>query len=182
MDKILAFVFLSAGIVYISRSSLRLPRSHGFYRFFAWELILALLLLNLNAWFQQPFSWHQLISWFLLLVCFIPLIFGTYSLISRGKPGAVRDEVGLFSFEKTSSLVTSGIYGYIRHPLYSSLILLTWGIYFKAPTWISTLLMLAATVFLVATSRADELECIRYFGKEYQDYMGRTKRFIPFIV
>jgi protein-S-isoprenylcysteine O-methyltransferase Ste14 len=43
------------------------------------------------------------------------------------------------------------------------------------------LLALAASLFLVATARADEAECIRFFGPTYQDYMKRSKRFVPFV-
>ena len=49
MFKLFVFVVVSAVIVYVSRASLRVPRSHGFYRFFAWEVILALTLLNLDG-------------------------------------------------------------------------------------------------------------------------------------
>ena len=182
MFKLFAFLVLSAGLIYISRASLRVPHSHGFYRFFAWELIVALALLNLDVWFQTPFAWFQLVSWFLLLICLIPLILGARSLISRGKPVTRRDlEPQLLAFEKTSSLVTSGIYHYIRHPLYSSLLFLTWGIFFKALTWPSLVLASAATLFLIATARADEAECMRFFGAPYQDYMKRSKRFVPFL-
>ena len=182
MFKLFAFLVLSAGLVYISRASLRAPRSHGFYRFFAWEFILALWLLNIDVWFQTPFSWHQLISWFLLLACIVPLVFGIHSLVSQGKPGVHREtEPQLLAFEKTSSLVTSGIYHYIRHPLYSSLLFLTWGIFFKALTWPGMLLASVATLFLVATARADEVECIHFFGLPYQAYMERSKRFVPFL-
>ncbi len=180
--KLLAFLVSSAGLIYISRASLRVPRSHGFYRFFAWEFIVALLLLNIEVWFQTPFAWYQLISWFLLLVCLVPLAFGVRSLASHGKPVAQREaEPHLLAFEKTSSLVTSGIYHYIRHPLYSSLLFLTWGIFFKALTWPGLLLALAATLFLIATARADEAECLRFFGPPYQAYMKHSKRFVPFL-
>src|SRR5512143_3405099 len=122
MLKLFAFLVLSAGLIYISRASLRAPRSHGFYRFFAWECIVALFLLNVDVWFQDPFAWHQLISWLLLIVCAIVLIVGVRALTSHGKPVAQREaEPQLLDFEKTSALVTSGIYHYIRHPLYSSL-------------------------------------------------------------
>lgn len=182
MFKLIIFVVLSIGIAYISRASLHTPRSHGFYRFFAWEFILALFLINVDVWFESPLSWHQLLSWFLLLVCIIPLVFGVRSLTTRGKPGTPRDEEPqLLAFEKTSVLVTTGIYRYIRHPLYSSLLFLTWGIFFKALTWPGLLLALAATFFLIATAQADEKECVRFFGQAYQDYMGRTKRFVPFL-
>jgi protein-S-isoprenylcysteine O-methyltransferase Ste14 len=182
MFKLLAFIVSSAGIIYISRASLRVPRSHGFYRFFVWEFIVALFLVNVDVWFYAPFSWHQLVSWFLLLVSLVPLAFGVRSLVSQGKPVANRElEPQLLAFEKTSSLVTTGIYHYIRHPLYSSLLFLTWGIFFKAPAWPGMLLALAATLFLVATARADEAECIRFFGSTYQAYMKRSKRFVPFV-
>jgi len=180
--KLLAFVVVSAALIYISRASLRVPGSHGFYRFFAWECIAALFLLNVDAWFQDPLAWHQLISWFLLVVCTIVLITGVRTITSRGEPVAKREgEPQLLTFEKTSTLVTSGIYHYIRHPLYSSLFFLTWGIFFKAFTWPGLVLALAATFLLLATARADEAECLRFFGPAYRDYMIHTKRFVPFL-
>ncbi|MDR3573539.1 MAG: isoprenylcysteine carboxylmethyltransferase family protein [Anaerolineaceae bacterium] len=182
MYQLAAFVVISASLVYISRASLKSPRSHGFYRFFAWECILALFLLNLAVWFQDPFSAHQLISWFLLILCIVPLVFGVLSLTSQGKAASQRaEDTALLSFEKTTVLITSGIYHYIRHPLYSSLLLLAWGIFFKAPSWPGVLLALAASLFLFATARADEAECIRYFGAPYQEFMKHTRRFIPFV-
>jgi protein-S-isoprenylcysteine O-methyltransferase Ste14 len=182
MWKIVAFVVLSLVLAYISRGSLRAPRSHGFYRFFAWEFILALFLLNVDAWFRDPWSWHQLISWILLILSIVPLVFGIQALRTRGKPTQQREgEPQLLAFEKTSILVITGIYHYIRHPLYSSLLLLTWGIFFKAPSGLGLVLALGATVFLVLTARADEAECIRFFGADYQEYLNRTRRFIPYV-
>jgi protein-S-isoprenylcysteine O-methyltransferase Ste14 len=182
MIKLVAFGAATLAIVFISRRSLRVPWSHGFYRFFAWECIVALFFLNVNFWFWKPFIWHQLISWFLLISSLIPLIYGIRSLRKKGNP--VQDRKGepqLLSFEKTSTLVTTGIYRYIRHPLYSSLLLLTWGIFFKTSDWLGLGLALIATAFLVATAKADEKECIRFFGSDYAVYMQHTKRFIPFL-
>jgi protein-S-isoprenylcysteine O-methyltransferase Ste14 len=150
--------------------------------FFAWEFILALFLLNVDVWFDDSFAWYQLIAWCLLFVCLIPLFFGVRSLRSQGKPVVSREsEPQLLAFEKTSTLVTTGIYRYIRHPLYSSLLFLTWGIFFKSINWLSVGLAIAATLFLFATAFADEAECVRFFGASYQEYMKRSKRFVPFI-
>ena len=180
MWKIIFFVVVSSGLAYISRGSLRAPHSHGFYRFLAWEFILAMFLLNVDAWFQNPLSWHQLISWFLLILSLVPLVFGIYALRGRGKPTQQREgEPLLLAFEKTSTMVTTGIYHYIRHPLYSSLLLLAWGIFFKTPSGMGLFLALGATVFLVLTARADEAECTSFFGSDYQEYMKRTRMFIP---
>jgi protein-S-isoprenylcysteine O-methyltransferase Ste14 len=182
MLPVTVFAIVSAGIVYVSRASLRSPGSHGFYRFFVWELIAALFVLNAVYWFRNPFSAHQIVSWFLLVVSVIPLAFGVRALVSKGKAAKEREsDPALLAFEKTTVLVTTGIYGYIRHPLYSSLLFLAWGIFFKAPTGYAGLLAAAATFFLLATVGADEKECIRFFGQPYRDYMKRSKRFVPFL-
>lgn len=183
MIQLVAFLVGSAGIVYVSRGSLRAPRSHGFYRFFAWELILGLFLLNADVWFRDPFAPHQLVSWPLLVICVVPVVLGVHGLRGVGKPVDSREgDPSLLAFEKTTSLVTTGIYRYIRHPLYSSLLILAWGIFFKAPSWLGLALAAAATVFLFATAMVDEVECTRFFGHDYREYMGRTKRFVPFVV
>jgi protein-S-isoprenylcysteine O-methyltransferase Ste14 len=182
MWKLIAFSFVTFLLIYISRASLRAPGSHGFYRFFAWEAILALCVINIDFWFRDPFAWYQLIAWALLFAALLPLAFGVQALKARGKPVANREgDPSLLAFEKTTELVTSGVYKYIRHPLYSSLLLLAWGIFFKLPSLAGGGLVITATLFLIATAIADESECIKFFGMKYQDYMKQTKRFIPFL-
>jgi protein-S-isoprenylcysteine O-methyltransferase Ste14 len=178
------FIAGSAALIYVSRASLlaqRAPRSHGFYRFFAWETILALTVLNLDHWFTHPFAWYQLTSWFLLIVSLFLVIHGVSLLRQMGKQNAQRDDAPMFEFEKTTAIVTAGAYRYIRHPLYSSLLFLAWGVACKSPGWLNLLLALIATSLLVATARAEEAEDIRFFGPAYQEYMQHTKLFIPFL-
>jgi len=178
----IAFSFLTLFLIYISRDSLRARRSHGFYRFFAWECILALFLLNVEFWFTQPFAWNQIVAWSLLLVSLIPLGYGIHFLRTQGKPAQKREgDPSLLAFEKTTALVTTGIYRYIRHPLYSSLLLLAWGIFFKSPSWSGGVLVIVTTISLALTAKADEAECAKFFGTAYQDYMKTTRMFIPFL-
>jgi protein-S-isoprenylcysteine O-methyltransferase Ste14 len=167
------FVLLSGTIiiVYFSRQSFRKPWSHGFYRFFAWEIILVMFCLNMIGWFLNASSWHQLASWLLLIFSILPLLSGLHQIRKNGKSEG--------SFENTTTLVTTGIFRSIRHPLYASLILLTWGIFFKSPSWLDGALALASSLFLHATARADESECIQKFGNAYVIYMRTTKMFFP---
>ena len=169
-------------LAWLSRASLRQPRSHGFARFLAWVAILALLTLNGPVWFDDRYSANQLVSWVLLQTSIAVLIVGLYMLRRVGKTDRARDEEQLFAFEKTSQLVTVGIFRYIRHPMYCSLLLLAWGIFFKQPEWLGLLLALAASVFLWLTALRDEEECLAYFGDDYRRYMQRSKRFIPFVL
>ena len=182
MLKLVIFLIASAGLVYVSRDCLRAPRSHGFYRFFAWEFMLGLFLLNVEFWFDDPFALHQIIAWTLLILSAFLVIHGVRLLREIGKPDRARqDDSATIAFEKTTTLVEVGAYKYIRHPLYSSLFFLTWGIFFKAPSLPGGILAVIATIFLVATAKVEERENIRFFGPAYQTYIERTKMFVPFL-
>lgn len=171
----------SLGLVYVSRASLKLPRSHGFYRLIAWEVILIGVLFNLTGWFTDPWSWNQVVSWILLILSLYLFAASVVRLKRSGKPDPQRRDTALIGFEKTTQLVTDGIYGWIRHPMYSSLLFLAWGVFFKSPSWLDGLIVVIASLALTATAVSEEAEDVRFFGLGYQEYMARTKRFIPFI-
>jgi protein-S-isoprenylcysteine O-methyltransferase Ste14 len=103
-------------------------------------------------------------------------------LKKKGKPEKIRNEKTLYQFEKTTELIDTGIFKYIRHPLYSSLIFLTWGIYLKNPVVDLLIVSMVSTLFLYLTAIFDEKECIQFFGDTYKEYMKRSKMFIPFLI
>ena len=173
MTRLLGFAVISAGIAAYSWSALRRPRSHGFYRFFAFESLLGLVVLNLDAWYRDPFSPRQMLSWLLLVASLLLAAHGFYLLHTIGRPSG--------GFENTTVLVTRGAYRYIRHPLYSSLLGLGWGAFLKGPSLPGILLAVMATAFLVATARAEEGENLARFGAAYTSYVRVTKRFIPLV-
>ena len=180
--KIIVFIVASVGVTWVSWPSLRDSRSHGFYRFFAWEAILILILSNLNYWISEPFSPHQIISW-LLLLCSLYLAIQSVRLLRViGKPDSDREDPALVGFEKTTDLVTIGVYRYIRHPLYGSLLFLAWGAFFKHPSYLGVFLALAATFFLTRTAKVEEAENINFFGDAYKNYMKQSKMFVPFLL
>jgi protein-S-isoprenylcysteine O-methyltransferase Ste14 len=181
MERFIAFGILSIPVVLLSWRSLSDFKSHGFYRFFSWECILWLVVSNYTFWFDNPTSIRQIFSWLFLVFSAYLVIAGVLKLKKAGNPSNARDEKILFQFEKTSELVETGIYSYIRHPLYSSLIFLTWGIFMKNPALQLFLVSLLSSVCLYLTAISDEKECIVYFGLRYREYMKRTKKFIPFI-
>ncbi|MGB2697627.1 MAG: isoprenylcysteine carboxylmethyltransferase family protein [Candidatus Zixiibacteriota bacterium] len=180
--KLIIFLGATAGFVYMSWESLRNPRSHGFYRFFAFEAIVALVLLNIDYWFYESFSIHQIISWLLLILSVFLVIHGFQLLRMVGNPKSERnDDLTLIGIEKTSELVTVGAYRYIRHPMYSSGVFGIWGVFFKHPSWIGFCLAVITTLFWTITAKIEEAENIRFFGTAYESYMKKTKLFIPFL-
>ena len=179
--KIAVFLAASAGMAWLSRASLRSFESHGLYRFLTWEAILILALLNIDVWFLEVLSWHQIVSWLLLVASLLLLIHGIQLLRRVGRPGEVRNDPSLLAWEKTTELVRVGAYRYIRHPLYSSLLFLAWGVFFKRPSWLGIGLALLATLLLTMAARTEESENIAYFGSAYEDYMNETRMFVPFL-
>ena len=182
MDRVIFFIALSLPVIFFSKQSLFEPHSHGFTRFFSWECIIILFVFNYTAWFTEPFSARQIVSWLLLIISLWFLIESVVRIRRARKPGVVRVDEKLFRFEQTTEMVTSGIYRYIRHPMYSSLLFLTWGIWFKQPLWYLLPVAFLASWLLYLTARRDEKECQAYFGEKYTEYMKETKRLIPFIM
>jgi protein-S-isoprenylcysteine O-methyltransferase Ste14 len=182
MISTVAFLLGTVAIVWLSRGSLLQPASHGFARFFAFEAILALVVLNAPYWFVRPFSSQQLISWLLLVAAALLVAWGVILLRRFGRPRPTAAGAAVFEWENTSSLVTSGVYRYIRHPMYSSLLFLTWGALLKSVSMTTLAMAVIATVGLAATAKTEETENVARFGQEYRDYMKRTRRFVPFVV
>lgn len=167
------FAIASIGILVFSWPFLRAPRSHGFFRFFAFEGCLGLVAMHVSRWFRDPFSAHQMVSWALLIGSAALAAHGFYLLRRVGRPRK--------GIEDTTRLVRAGAYRYIRHPLYSSLLLLAWGVFFKGPSVGGGVLAAATTGFLVATARVEEAENFQKFGAEYAAYMQETRMFLPFL-
>jgi protein-S-isoprenylcysteine O-methyltransferase Ste14 len=154
--------------------SIKYKRYHGIARFFAFESVYILVLLNYKVWFTNPFSPLQLVSWILLCLSIYVVITGYLLLKRDGKPDT--------NFENTSVLVKSGIYDYIRHPLYLSIFLLGTGVLLKDPGPVQLFLAIINLIAVYITARIEENEMIRKFGNGYKEYMKETKMFIPFIL
>lgn len=154
--------------------SIRHKRYHGIPRFFAFESIYLLILLNLKVWFHDPFSLNQIISWTLLILSAFSGIAGYLLLKEKGKSSG--------NFENTTVLVKAGIYSLIRHPLYLSLFLLGTGAMMKNPSIQALALGAVNLIAVYFTSLIEEKEMVERFGPEYSQYIKETKMFIPFIL
>jgi protein-S-isoprenylcysteine O-methyltransferase Ste14 len=179
--KLIAFAVLSIFIIALSWHVIFKPKSHGFYRFFGWEGIAWLMVSNYKSWFVDPLSASQIISWILLIYASIMVIVGVVLMKTKGKADRTRVDSSLYGFERTTELIETGVYKYIRHPLYGSLIFLAWGICLKDPTAEMIVISAVSTIFLVVNSMIEEKENIKYFGEKYKEYMKRSKMFVPYL-
>ncbi len=177
----LVFAIGSVPILWVSRGSLRGRDAHGFYRFFAFEAILALVVLNAPAWFDDPLAARQLVAWALLLASLVLAVHGFYLLRRLGRPDHSIADPTRLGVEKTTRLVRVGAYHFIRHPLYASLLALAWGAFLKGPSWPAAVFLAVASAAIYLTARVEERENLGNFGVAYAEYMRETRMFIPFV-
>jgi protein-S-isoprenylcysteine O-methyltransferase Ste14 len=86
---------------------------------------------------------------------------------------------GLVAIQPGHTLVTSGVYGRIRHPSYLGLLInsLGWALAFRSG--IGVLLTLLLIPLLLARISSEEKLLRVQFGDEYNDYCARRWRLIP---
>jgi protein-S-isoprenylcysteine O-methyltransferase Ste14 len=81
---------------------------------------------------------------------------------------------------ESHTLVTSGIYSHLRHPMYAGFWLMALSQLFMLPNWVAGPAGLVGfgTLFFGRVRREEDM-MLAAFGDEYRAYMQRTKRVIP---
>ncbi len=103
----------------------------------------------------------------------IPLLWWVFSSIGSNISETVLTK-------REHSLITSGAFRWVRHPLYSVTILLFGSYSVIASNWWMMLFIALALVMIVGVVIPREEEAlVARFGKEYEDYRGRAGRLLP---
>jgi len=80
-------------------------------------------------------------------------------------------------------LITSGPYRYVRHPIYTGILLALFGSLVLANGQIKALIMFAIlAIGLHFKSRVEEALMVKTFPNTYPEYRRRTKAIIPFVL
>ncbi|MFX1394426.1 MAG: methyltransferase family protein [Promethearchaeota archaeon] len=89
---------------------------------------------------------------------------------------SIKNEV--ISGEK-SQLITSGIYRYIRHPVYTAFILGVLGTFLIIPNLLMFLFLLFTVIIMYGHSHEEEKILKEMYGSEYEEYRKKAGRFLP---
>ena len=99
------FILCSLPLIWVSRRSLKNVRAHGFYRFFIFEGIVAMALLNGPHWFDNPMSLRQMLSVVFLCLSAYFVYSGVRELRQSGGRRHGETPPENFTFENTGRLV-----------------------------------------------------------------------------
>ena len=74
-------------------------------------------------------------------------------------------------------LVTSGLYRWVRHPLYTAGLLFIWLTPVMSQN--TLVVIIAATVYIIVGALFEERKLKREFGRKYEEYRSETPMLIP---
>ncbi len=180
-QRVILFAILLVFLTCFSRRSLTNTRCHGFYRYFSFVGIAALLVISLPVQHYWPQSVGEVVSIVLLFLSLLSVMSSYLLLLRLGGHRVAEAAPENFHFENTANLVQSGIYRYIRHPMYTSLLLLAFALFIRDVSLQSTFMVAFSSTFIVLAANMEERENLKYFKERYRRYINSTKRFIPFV-
>lgn len=137
------------------------------------------LIFQLSGWEILPYP--EVIPLEIIGLLFV--IIGTAIIfIARKHIGTNWTHAAEFQVKKGQQLVTTGIYKYIRHPIYASLIVTIIGIQLVVGTW----LVIPATALVIylgyTQAKREEYLLLQHFGTKYQDYMKTSWMLVPRVI
>ena len=77
-------------------------------------------------------------------------------------------------------VMKTGLYGWMRHPSYTGMLLMFFAIGLGARNWVSlAIMLLVPTAALLYRIHVEEIALREHFGAEYVEYSRVTKRLVP---
>jgi len=120
-----------------------------------------------SVYLYKPTLFTSVLAWLLILVGGAIIIIGLVSIRWRAVAPSVQD-----------SLVMQGIYTYIRHPLYSGMILELTGLFLYIPSITVLIACVLGLVWVMIQARLEEMDLVQR-KPAYQEYMQQVPQFVP---
>jgi protein-S-isoprenylcysteine O-methyltransferase Ste14 len=142
------------------------------YAMIVFIVIWSLLPFLLPMWTQLTI--HSWIRWAGLVICIIL----TLALIWVGQHLG-RQVSGTLEIKDEHSVVTSGPYKYIRHPMYLVYLVFNLGLLLISVNMVLLVIIILGMVLMIVRIPIEEMMLVEQFGEAYRDYMQRTGRLFP---
>ena len=139
------------------------------------EFVIVIIYLINPLWLSLTFLVvPEVLRWFglFLTVLSIPIVAWVHQTLGRAYSYALETK-------SEQSLITSGPFSRMRHPLYSAHTLFNLGTIFLTLNIPLCILAIIGIPLTYVRMRDEERMMVEQFGEEYEDYMGRTGRIFP---
>lgn len=111
------------------------------------------------------------------IIGLILIVFGAIFWASAVLKSRIDDSI------RNNQLVTTGIYGIVRHPIYAAFLYAITGLIFIANNLILLILPLIYWLILsLAMTKTEEKWLIDLYGDDYLNYSKKVNRFIPKVI
>lgn len=147
-------------------------------RIIAGLLILFTLRSQIAAKMHEPYSPHVIDPVIGTLAALLTVIGIGFAIWARYHLG---NNWGMpMSVKEKPNLITSGPYAYVRHPIYTGILVATIGSLLIAGVW-WLIIFVCILAYFVYSARKEEDLMIQEFPDQYPSYTSKTKFLIPFL-
>lgn len=101
------------------------------------------------------------------------------ALIARHRLG--RNWSAGIDVKKNHELITTGIYGYVRHPIYTGMVLMSIGTMIIFPIYTTYIAFAFVFIIFYYKIKGEEELMTKTFPKQYPAYKKRVKTLIPYL-
>ena len=151
------------------------------------KVLLSLFLFEFIVWWAimpldaRRYGWSPAFPFWIKAIGTLLLIVAIYVVFEAMKENTFAAPVVKMQKERGQKVVSTGVYGIVRHPMYAGAVLL----FFSAPLLLGSVYGLALGVVLIITMATRSVGEEAMLAEEldgYRDYMERVKwRIIPFV-
>lgn len=158
----------------------RTPSPSLLKRFFKYLKVVALAFLVVQTLFLDLFPLSNEPAAFRTVGLVIYLLGLGIAIAGRLQLGKNWANLEDYQVLRGQALVTSGIYRYIRHPIYTGDILLLIGLELALNSWL--VIGIAIPLFVIIRQALAEEALLAQRLAGYEEYRKQTKRFVPFLI
>ncbi len=135
--------------------------------------LVPLLYFSLSQAIEFEIPFHQPLG---VLLALLGLFFLKKALQSFNIPAFL----GLIP-EEDSALVKTGMYAFVRHPLYFATILLIGGLCLIFPSRGMLMVLGISYTYILIGSKLEEVKLKKHYGQAYEEYAKEVKALIPYV-
>jgi len=154
------WVLRVAAVAIIIFAAVRLGRSTGYPAVF----------------FSHPlFAPTLILGWTGALLTAIGISFAIWARVNLGRNWSSRP-----AMKEQHELVTTGPYTYVRHPIYSGILLAALGTALMTSIFGIGMLIFISIFFALRMNKEEKI-MLELFPEQYPEYQKQTKRLVPFV-